>query len=633
MKRNDTAGDFCLLYIEASDEKAALFETIQSQKKPVVLMMPDQPRPRIFQRPEDFADLKHLKRQFNIAIIFVTAGNEHLRQLAARYGFPSYLSVDALSRALRLGQVSLSHQRTLAKTGPLTPPVPPTSGGASSPSLRPSLPPTLGGASSPSPYSLQHPALGGASSPSPRPPQPLLPRKTVPLSPLEQSAFKPAPSHKIPSSPLPPVSRKSSPLPPVQARKQRRRFPVVLTILLLVVLAGAGAGSFLVFFHKLPNADPPVPQAVGQISFLSSGQLAEDSGQGIDDEVQIDLHTLAQPAAGKSYYAWLLSDENQGDMQSILLGKLTVNAGSAHMLYNGDAAHTNLLAISSRFLITEEDASPTPISPSPDYSTWRYYGAFPQLPNPRAKDHASFLDHLRYLLASDPLMNDMKLAGGLNNWFYKNTSKLIELTASARDSWQESKDMNAVRDQAITILSYLDGLPFLQQDMPANTPMPTLSRLAAVGLLDMNQPSQGPDSYLSSIVYHLGGLINAPGSSPALRTSAATILTAMSNVRAWLEELHDDARQIAGMTNDQLSKAGALTTLSDMVDQANYAYAGQLNDSSTGSVKEGVIWIHDSLQALATLSVTTYIAGSSSPEMIPSTSPLAANLTMSEVSK
>lgn len=407
----------------------------------------------------------------------------------------------------------------------------------------------------------------------------------------------------------------------------------MLTMLLLLVLAGAGLGSFLVFFHKLPTADPPVARAVGQVAFLSSGQLAGDSSQGIDDEVQIDLHTLSQPAPGKSYYAWLLSDENQGDMQSILLGKLALNAGNAYMLYRGDAAHTNLLAISSRFLVTEEDASPTPISPSPDYSTWRYYGAFSQTPNPRAKDRSSFLDHLRYLLASDPLMNDMKLAGGLNNWFYKNTSKLIELTASARDSWQESKDMDAVRNQAINILSYLDGLSFLPQDLPATTPMPTLSRLAAIGLLDMNQPNQGPDSYLSSIVYHLSDLINAPGSPPALRASVATILTAMSNVRAWLAQLHADARQIAGMTNNQLSEASALTALNDMVDQANYAYAGQLADSSTGAVKEGAAWIHNSLQALATLSVTTYIAGSSPPEMIPSTSPLAANIITSEASK
>ncbi len=625
MKRNDTAGDFCMLYIEPSDDKVALFEVIQGQKRPVVLMLSEQPRPRIFQRPEDFADLKYLKRQLDIPIIFVIARNEHLRQLATRYGFPAYLSIEALSRALTLGQVSLSHQRTLAKTGPLSPPLPSMTGDAVL--IRPANDASVSSfaqaerkASTPSSH-LPHPA-----------PLPVTSRKTVPLVPMDQSAFKYTPSPSTPSSPLPPVARKQSPTPPVKARKRRRRLPVVLTILLLLVLGGAGLGSFLVFFHKVPATDPPVPQAVGHIDFLSSGQVSEDSNQGIDDEVQIDLHNLSQPAPGKSYYAWLLSDQNSSDTQSIFLGELPVHHGTAQMLYTGNAVHTNLLAITSRFLITEEDASPPPISPSPDYSTWLYYGAFPQTPDPRDKDHYSFLEHLRHLLASDPLMNDMELPGGLNNWFSRNTSKLIAWTVSARDTWEESKDMNFVRGQAISILSYLDGLSFLQQDMPPNTTMPALSRLATIGLLDMNNPNQGPASYLSSIVYHLTGLLNAPGSSLALRKSAATILTAMSNVRAWLEQLHDDARQIVGMANDQLSKSASLTLLNDMVDEANYAYAGQTN-LSTGAVKEGVIWIHDALQALATLEVTQYVASSSPPEIVPGTSPLAENIITHEVGR
>src|SRR5712675_1741378 len=113
MKRNDTAGEFCLLYLEPSDDKGALFEVIKRQKKPVVLMLPEQLRQRIFQRPEDFADLKYLKRQLDIPVIFVIAGNEHLRQLAARYGFPAYTSIEALSRALTLGQVSVSRPRKI----------------------------------------------------------------------------------------------------------------------------------------------------------------------------------------------------------------------------------------------------------------------------------------------------------------------------------------------------------------------------------------------------------------------------------------------------------------------------------------------------------------------------------------
>src|SRR3984893_1002449 len=124
MKRSDS-GDFCILYLEAEDEKATVFEVIGKQKKPVVLMLPVSPvlpaptatqtKPRVFQRPEDFSDLKHFKRQHNLTIIFVIAGNEHLRQSAMRNGIPAYASIDALDEALVEGRLSLSRQRTMTK--------------------------------------------------------------------------------------------------------------------------------------------------------------------------------------------------------------------------------------------------------------------------------------------------------------------------------------------------------------------------------------------------------------------------------------------------------------------------------------------------------------------------------------
>src|SRR5947209_5564740 len=109
MKRSDN-GDFCMLYIEPADEKTGLFQAISEQKKPVVLMLPllpGQARSRLFQRPEDFSDLKHVKRQAGIPIIFITSGSERVTQLAMRAGFPAYISIDALFSALARGQLSL----------------------------------------------------------------------------------------------------------------------------------------------------------------------------------------------------------------------------------------------------------------------------------------------------------------------------------------------------------------------------------------------------------------------------------------------------------------------------------------------------------------------------------------------
>ena len=573
MKSND-AGDFCMLYVEPTDERTALLEFISEQKKPVVIMLPAQSRLKVFQHPDDYGDLKHVKRQLDLPIVFVVSGNEHMRQLAWRNGFPAYISIDALADSLSKGQLALSRQRTLArKTVPLSPSTPGTERSFSS-------------------------------------------RRTIPLAPIP-----PLEQQSIPKGTRAGVNvalTEERPTPPVsEVGSGRRRFPAALFIVSLLVLVGAGMISYLSFFRMFPFAPAaPVIRLVGHISFLSSEQLSENSSQGIDDEVQIDLHSLSGPAAGKSYYAWLLGDKNLSDSKAILLGKLSVNRGNAYLLYPGDQQHTNLLEFNSRFVVTEEDAAMTPITPSPDYSAWRYYGEIPQSPDPLNSHHYSFLDHVRHLLASEPMLNDLELPGGLNNWFYRNTGKLIEWTISARDRWEESKDLAFVRRQTIRTLTYLDGLSFVQQDMPPDATLPDTSKLDSVGLLDVNGQNQNPASYLGSIVYHLNGLLDAPGSTQDVRKNAAQIITAMNNVQGWLETMHADAKQIVAMTDAQLGQSAAFTLLNDLVDQANHAYVGEIGPTN-GEMREGVTWIHDHLQSLATLSVTQYIAGGSPPEIVP----------------
>src|SRR5215467_694599 len=120
MKSND-ARDFCMLYVEPTDEGTPLLEFIGKQKKPVVIMLPVKSRLKVFQHPDDFSALKQVKRQLDLPVVFVISGNELLRKLAWRNGFPAYVSIDALADSLAKGQLALSRQRTLArKTVPLS---------------------------------------------------------------------------------------------------------------------------------------------------------------------------------------------------------------------------------------------------------------------------------------------------------------------------------------------------------------------------------------------------------------------------------------------------------------------------------------------------------------------------------
>ena len=574
MKSND-AGDFCMLYVEPADDREPLLTFISEQRKPVVVMLPVKSRLKVFQHPDDFNDLKQVKRQLDLQVVFVISGNELLRKLAWRNGFPAYVSIDALADSITKGQLALSRQRTLARrTVPLSPFTPETERNISA-------------------------------------------RSTAPLEPLPSSVQQSAPKAVPPFQP-----------PPVPVAGSRGRgFPAVLVFMLLLIIVGAALLSYLWFprLRALLPVAASTSRVVGRVMFLSSEQVSENSDQGIDDEVQIDLQGLSIPAAGKSYYAWLLGDKNQDEARSVLLGKLDVIRGNASLLYAGDQQHTNLLEFNSRIVVTEEDAAMTPITPAPDYSSWRYYGEIPQSPDPLNSHHYSFLDHMRHLLASEPMLNELELPGGLNTWFNRNTAKLIEWTTSARDRWEESKDLAFVRRQTLRTLTYLDGLSFMLPDMPTDTVPPDTSKPGSVGLLDVNGPNQNPASYIGAIVYHLHGLLDAPGSTPAVRESISQIMPAMDHVQNWLEKLRADTKQIVAMDDTQLGQPGAYSVLNDMVDQADQAYAGQV-DPSTGAVLEGVAWIHEHLQSLASLTVTQYEASGSPPEIAPSNDTITWNM-------
>jgi len=90
-------------------------------------------------------------------------------------------------------------------------------------------------------------------------------------------------------------------------RKGRRNafLSFVLITLLLAILVGSGLAALL---SLAPRSVAPTNAIVGHAFFVSSGQLNGTSNQGIIDELQVDLHNLAEPASGKSYDEALVLD-------------------------------------------------------------------------------------------------------------------------------------------------------------------------------------------------------------------------------------------------------------------------------------------------------------------------------------
>jgi hypothetical protein len=533
---------FVVIAIEPSDDRESIFHCVEEQNGPVVLALPDKVSP--FMMQQDYTRLQETSTHASARSVIVVSGSEHLRKYASRAGLPAYATLDGLYQVLSVGSSCELH-----------------------PDLSQSLP-------------------------------------------MEQEGgqYQPVQNARV----LPqgaPLQGYTVPFAPPAARKKKRRGLILAVALIVLLLLSSGLFYLFTTRGSKPSSNTPavVPPIAGDVYYLSSEQVAAGSNQGLDDEVLVDLHGLPTPAAGSSYYAWLLRNAQNGDASAIALGKLSVQNGSAHLLYPGDSQHQNLLEVTSRFLLTEESATIPPIAPSPATSTWRYYASFPQTVSRGTEPGGrsfSLLDHLRHLLVDDPTLKEMGLRGGLNAWLYQNSAKILEWALSERD--YDGSDPQFLRRQIIRILAYLDGLLFVQQEIPPGTALPLNTSWVRMGLITM-QPNQLAPSLLSHIVFHLNGLLGSVGATSEQRASAATIISALSNVNVWLSNMRTDARQLMAMTDEQLFSARAHTLYNDVVLLARAANDGQVSPDS-GQVQEGVVWANLHLQSLATLTVSPFPA-------------------------
>jgi serine/threonine protein kinase len=416
-------------------------------------------------------------------------------------------------------------------------------------------------------------------------------------------AARPAPAGGYGVTPLPPslepapiVSQPSPPAPP-----KRGRIRLILAILLVCVVVGSGLGAFFLFNHHSPTTPIVANTTVGQAFFVSSGKRNETTNQGSNDELQIDLHNISNPPSGTAYYAWLLPDQSQSEAAPFFLGQLAVNNGTVHFLYKSNSDHTNLMATNSRFLITEENAGVTPLVPSPDLSKWRYFAEIPQ--TPAAGQTYSMVDHLRHLLAKDPELEPNHLPGGLSIWAYRNIQKVMTFAVGAQKDWH-AQNFATVRQQIIGILDYLDGSKYVNQDVPAGTPITANPRFAQIGLLQLHAQQNLP-GYLYHIELHLNGVLSSPGATQYQHTTAAQIDTGITTMQRWLEQVRSDAVKLLQMDDAHLALSSSLPLLNDMATQATNAFMGR-NNPSTGKPEQGFSQIYVEIQHMAIFEVKPY---------------------------
>jgi len=380
--------------------------------------------------------------------------------------------------------------------------------------------------------------------------------------------------------------------------KHKRLFAIVLAAVLFILISSSLGALLLAHKSTSPSSTVSV-QTIGQASFFSSSQLNSQGLPGFNDGIQVHLEHVANPSAGNRYYAWLQND--QTETASVFLGSLTINQGVASLSYT-DPQHRDLLAFTSKFLVTEETASVTPNNPSLDRRQWRYFAALPQTRSP--KDNFSYLDHLRHLLSNEPGLQWLHLQGGVDFWFLNNVEEMQKETLEVRDHM----NIAFVRQQIANILYYLDGkcAPQDLTNAPGNK-LPENADIAhatSIGLLDCSLQSD-PPGHITHIGLHLNGIAQAPGASPEQVKRAIEINKDLNPIKAWLVQMRVDARQLAVMNDAQLAQAQALRN--DLAIQADYAVNGRV-DPATQALQPSVRQICNTIELLANFDVMSYKA-------------------------
>jgi serine/threonine protein kinase len=446
---------------------------------------------------------------------------------------------------------------------------------------------------------------------------------------------------------LTPATRYASPLPTVPAaapmppnappvapsggtRARRPGWWPVAIICLVLVLIGSALGSFFLLFKPTPVQTPPGPIA-GQAHYLSSGQLNAPTAQGIADEMQIDLKNVAPPKSGNSYYVWLLGDKHP-DTHPDLIGprpltppilltsNLPVNNGTVHYIYDGSKTqHNNLIATTSRLLITEQPSGQNIQAPSTNRTDWRYYAEIPQEQIPNDSPGFSALTHIRHLFYNETNISVLGLNGGLDFWMSRNVEKIVEWSVSARDNWDGDQTTPAqaslMANLLISMLDYLDGSINVHIDVPAGTPLvvdPLSSRVSLLTVVPDQQVAanfdHNPPGYLDHAMLHVGQVGKAIDISPQTRQLTIYILNALTRAEALLQQVRQDAIKLFQNRNNlaQIRQASTQAMLDDMTTRALYAYLGQV-DPTTNQVLPAILQAHYAIQQLATLTVTSQL--------------------------
>jgi tRNA A-37 threonylcarbamoyl transferase component Bud32 len=282
-----------------------------------------------------------------------------------------------------------------------------------------------------------------------------------------------------------------------------------------------------------------MPTEVGSL-----GVLRFQNDTAMLDQITISA-TLAPPAQGTQYEAWLISDSGE---QRRSLGLLAQNASGQFTLTYVDPQSRNLLDGFGSMEITVEPNPDDSPNPTTDVA---YSSAIPK----------GSLMHIRHLLVRmEDNPNHIGMVVGLVN-----DAKLIDQSAQAMLEAYTSGDTKSVHSNAEAIINLIVG----KQDSELYKDWDSDGKINdpgdGYGLL-LNGDQAG---YVGGVIDHAQLSAESPDSTPVIRMHSGHVIICAQNVEDWAIQLRDIAIRVAQSESDEGIEAdvrSAVTLANQMLD-------------------------------------------------------------------
>ncbi|GCE47348.1 serine/threonine protein kinase [Thermosporothrix hazakensis] len=382
-------------------------------------------------------------------------------------------------------------------------------------------------------------------------------------------------------------------------RRQQKLIVTVSALLALTLVLG------IVLTLTLTLSMRSEPKVLGYASFSSSHLFeVKKDGRGNNDQMTVTLSNLEkQPAAGSSFYAWLLPDKGMSLASALLLGKLQLGDDGKATLFYQDKQQTNLFLRMSRLVVTEEPDPSPPQKLTTDTSKWRYYAEMPQ----SVGNDKTLLQQMRALLVQSPELKTYGIEAGLSGQMLQNMQNLfalsthiysVQLDGTQATSW----DPTSLRQELAKLLIYLEG--YEQGTKDASPISVTLSesekQATQLGLVS------GSKNYLGLLEQHLENMRQSPNLLQEHQEKLSTLRQEVKVQRQWLMQILNDAKQAVKMSDKQLTSTGVFV---DIARYGSYAYTGCVEEKNNQK-QPGFVEIYVQTQDLAALPLLSYAAGS-----------------------